>query len=75
MRSSHGRQFEISRRVATAVRRIRFVDEPVELGDTVAGTFDHYSTWDEVTNEMERAGFAVVETSNALFPHIIGRAE
>lgn len=75
IRSGHGRQFELSRSVATLVRRVRRVDEPVELGDTVAGTFDHYSTWGEIEGELGDAGFAVVEKSDAAFPHVIGRAE
>ncbi len=75
VRSSHGRQFELSRRVATTVRRMRFVDEPVELGDTVGPTFDHYSTWEEIEDELVEAGFTVVERFDATFPCIVGRAD
>lgn len=75
VRSGHDRQFDLSRSVAIAVRRLRRVDEPVELGDTVAGTFDHYSTWDEIEDELGAAGFVIVEKSDATFPYVIGRAE
>ena len=49
-------------------------DAPLELGDTVAGTFDHYFTWDEIEAELADGGFTVVETSSAPYPHLVCRA-
>ena len=74
LRSGEGRQFTVARNVGAAIRRVRRVGEPVEMGDTVAGMFEHYFTWAEVEKELADAGFSVVSSSGAAFPHIVGRA-
>ena len=74
LRSPDDRMFAATRKIATTIRRVRRSHEPVELGDTVAGTFDHFFTWDEIESELHDGGFAVVETSTTPYPHLVCRA-
>lgn len=75
LRGAEDRRFRLTVSLARAIHRLRRSDEPVELGDTVSGTFDHFFTWEEVESELALAGFAVVETSSAPYPHLLCKAE
>ena len=74
LRSPDDRTFAATRYLASAIRKLRRSREPVELGDTVAGTFDHFFTWAEIEAELVDAGFAIVDTSSAPYPHLVCRA-
>lgn len=74
LRSPSDRIFTAAQRIATTIRKVRRSHEPVELGDTVAGTFDHFFTWDEIEAELRDGGFSVVDTSGTPYPHLVCRA-
>jgi hypothetical protein len=74
LRSPDDRTFAIARRIAVALRSLRGSHEPVELGDTVAGTFDHHFTWAEIESELADGGFAVLERRSAPYPHVVCQA-
>ena len=74
LRSPGDRTFPTTVRVASAIRRIRRSREPIELGDTVAATFDHYFTWDEIGAELAEGGFTVIESSAFPSAHVVCRA-
>lgn len=74
LRSPEERSFAAVRGIALFVRALRGSREPIELGDTVEGTFDHHFTWDEIESELTDGGFAVIESSSAPYPHVVCRA-
>ena len=74
LRSPDDRTFTASEKIATTIRKVRRSREPVELGDTVAGTFDHFFTWSEIETELTDGGFSVVATSDTPYPHLACRA-
>lgn len=74
LRSPSDRHFRILARIARAVRVLRRSKTIDEVGDTVAATFDHYSTWDELEGELQAGGFEVLESTNAPYPHVVCRA-
>ena len=74
LRSASDRTFVVARRIAVLLRMIRGRREPVELGDTVAATFDHHFTWDEIESELLEGGFVAIERSAAPYPHVVCRA-
>ncbi len=74
LRSPDDRTFTASRKIATTIRKVRRSHETVELGDTVAGTFDHHFTWGEIEAELADGGFIVLETSATPYPHLVCRA-
>jgi hypothetical protein len=74
LRSAGDRSFPVTQRLALIVQGLRRSREPIELGDTVEGTFDHYFTWDEIESEVTSAGFEIIESSSAPYPHVVCRA-
>ncbi len=74
LRSPGDRTYPSAMKLARLIQRIRLSPEPVELGDTVAATFDHYFTWDEIEAELGEGGFSVVESSGTPYPHLMCRA-
>jgi hypothetical protein len=74
LRSAEDRSFTATLGIARFVRALRRSREPIELGDTIEGTFDHYFTWDEIESELAEGGFSVVESSSAPYPHVMCRA-
>jgi len=74
LRSPGDRTFPTTRKLAAAIRTARRSEEPVQLGDTVAGTFDHFFTWDEIETELADAGFTVVARVSGPDPHLVARA-
>ena len=71
LRSPTDRRFQLTASLATLIRRLRRAPEPVELGDAVDATFDHYFTWDEIEAELADARFTVVSSSATPYPHIV----
>lgn len=61
-------------RIARAIRRLRLSREPVEIGDSVAGSFDHYFTRHEVEAELAAARFRLDLFEPEPFGHAIGLA-
>lgn len=74
LRSPVDRHFRVVFSIASTVRRVRRSETVDEIGDSVAATFDHYSTWDEVSAELSEAGFELVESLDAPYPHLVCRA-
>lgn len=74
LRSPNDRTYPAALNVAKLIRRIRRSSEPIELGDTVAATFDHYFTWEEIEAELAEGGFEVIESSTSPYPHVTCRA-
>ncbi len=74
LRSPDDRTYPIAMILATIIRRIRRSREPVELGDTVSATFDHYFTWDEIEAELVEGSFEVIDSSSSPYPHLVCRA-
>ena len=60
--------------VARLVRKLRGSGDPVEYGDALAGTFDHYFTEAEIQAELAAAGFELIDYDEAPYGHAIGRA-
>ena len=61
-------------KIASVLRRVRRSNEPVEIGDTLDGTFDHYFTEEEIKAELEAAGFEMIHYAADPFGHAVGRA-
>lgn len=74
LRAPTDRTFPATKTVASLIRKVRRSSEPIELGDTVAATFDHYFTWDEIEAELAEGGFIPAESSSAPYPHLVCRA-
>lgn len=74
VRPRDGKQMRWTFKVARFLRRIRGSKEPIEMGDTLNGTFDHYSTEDEIRAELAAAGFELVFFADSPYGHAVGRA-
>lgn len=74
LRRPNDRQFRLIYRIAAGIRNFRGSQEPIEMGDAMAATFDHCFTWAEIKAELADAGFATIESSSDAFPHIVCRA-
>ncbi len=74
LRAADDRHFATVHRIATGVRSLRRSNDRPDLGDTVAGTFDHYATWHEITDELAAGGFEIITSSDAPYPHVVARA-
>ncbi len=76
-RSSRGtdsRRFRLIHVVARFIRRLRLNAEPVERGDALAGTFDHYFTESEIRDELEQSGFELIAYHSTPYGHALGCA-
>jgi SAM-dependent methyltransferase len=73
-RSSDSRLFSWIQRLARVIRRLRFSREEVELGDALAGSFDHHFTKEEIASELAAAGFQLVEYQEDPVGHAVGMA-
>ncbi len=60
--------------VAGLIRRLRGSRDSVEVGDRLAGTFDHRFTEDEVGSELESAGFEMVHFAHRPCGHAVCRS-
>jgi hypothetical protein len=60
-------------RIARWVRRVRR-DEPPELGDTLAPSFLHRFSHEEIRSELAEAGFRVVYSQPEPVCHVVGVA-
>jgi hypothetical protein len=60
--------------IARRVRRIRGSSDSVEVGDRLAGTFDHRFTEEEIESELESAGFEMVHFAHQPYGHAVGRS-
>ena len=74
IRTAERRRFRLTRFIANAIRRLRRSPHRVQLGDTLGGTFDHFFTWDEITDELAQGGFAVIASAKAPFAHAVCHA-
>ncbi len=73
-RQASARRFHAIRAIAAAVRHLRLSREPVELGDTLAGSFDHHFTREELASELAEGGFEAVEFVSTPYAHAVARA-
>ncbi|WP_018290041.1 class I SAM-dependent methyltransferase [Verrucomicrobium sp. 3C] len=60
--------------LARSIRRLRRSPDPVEPGDALAGTFDHWFTEPEIRAELAEGGFALIEYREVPYGHAVGRA-
>lgn len=61
--------------IARIIRRVCGNREPVELGDTLSGTFDHYFSKEEIQQELQDAGFQLeYYYEEPPYGHAVGRA-
>jgi hypothetical protein len=60
--------------IAGVIRRVRRSRDPVEVGDRIAGTFDHRFTEAEIVSELASAGFDVVHFAHQPYGHAVGRS-
>lgn len=67
-------RFALIYRLAKVMRFLRFSKNPLELGDTVHGTFDHYFTESEVCTELEAARFQMILYKSKPYGHTIAKA-
>lgn len=74
VRSADSRRFRWIHAVAGFIRKLRGSAEPIELGDAIAGTFDHYFIESEIRDELDRSGFDLLEFHCVPYGHAIGRA-
>jgi hypothetical protein len=73
-RADDSRVFPLARRVASVARTVRRSEAPVELGDVVTGSFDHYFTFDEMADELATAGFTAQDRIASPYAHIVATA-
>lgn len=59
-RNPDSKRFRYIHRIASAIRTLRCSTTPVELGDTLDGTLDHYFTQEELSDELQAGGFKIV---------------
>ncbi|WP_077381273.1 class I SAM-dependent methyltransferase [Mesorhizobium prunaredense] len=59
---------------ARQVRYLRRSRDPVEYGDTLASTFDHFFTEAEIRTELAEAGFELFDYRESPYGHAVGRA-
>jgi SAM-dependent methyltransferase len=59
--------------IAGVIRRVRRSRDPVEIGDRLAGTFDHRFCEEEIASELESAGFEMVHFAHQPYGHAVGR--
>lgn len=73
-RSERSRRHDLVFAVARRIRKLRGSRDPVEYGDTLAGTFDHWFTASEIRAEMTESGFELVDYRETPYGHAVGRA-
>ena len=73
-RRGDSRRMRITAAIGTAIRRLRRRDEPIQVGDTLSGSFCHYVTRGEVEPELEQAGFSLAYYSDDPYGHAVGIA-
>jgi hypothetical protein len=66
-----GRAFRSKAAIARVIRRLRFSSEPVEIGDSLDRTFDHWFTESDIRSELEQAGFETVSTAADPYGHAV----
>jgi SAM-dependent methyltransferase len=60
--------------VARRIRSLRGSRDPVEYGDTLAGTFDHWFTEAEIRAELAESAFELIDYRETPYGHAVGRA-
>ena len=68
------RRFSFIYRLARFVRILRFSKTPLELGDTLNGTFDHHFTESEIRAELEAANFQMISYRSSPYGHAFAKA-
>ena len=74
VRRGETRQLRWIFRIARFLRRLQKHTPPVELGDTLCGTFDHYFSQAEIAHELAAAGFQLEWYREEPYGHAVGRA-
>jgi SAM-dependent methyltransferase len=74
-RQPNSLRYNLVYRVARTVRDLRRSHDPLELGDTIDGSFDHRFTFDEIGRELTAAGFEELERIPEPYPHVVCRFE
>lgn len=74
-RSERSRRLRWTWKIGRCVAALRRRKLPVELGDTIAGTFDHHFTEEELRDELAHGGFRLDLYSSVPYGHAVGIAE
>lgn len=74
-RRGDSRSMRLTAASGTLIRRLRRRAEPVQLGDTLSGSFCHYANQDEVEGELGQAGFSLAYYSDDPYGHAVGIAD
>ena len=67
-------RFQISRYIGNGLRACRGAADPIELGDILDGSFDHYFSLPEITVEVTAAGFEIAHFASSPYPHLVAHA-
>jgi len=68
------KQYERIYKVARFVAFLSRNSDPIELGDTINGTFDHFFTKEEIEYELSMAGFEMVfYSAERTYPHAVAK--
>ena len=73
-RNPDSKRFRYIQRIASAIRTLRRSTIPVELGDTLDGTLDHYFTQEELADELQAGGFKIVHYDEHPYGHAVALA-
>lgn len=73
-RNPDSKRFRYIQRIASAIRTLRRSTIPVELGDTLDGTLDHYFTLEELAGELQAGGFKMVHYDEHPYGHAVALA-
>ncbi len=73
-RSEAERRFALTAAVANGIRRLRGRSSRVAVGDDLAPEYVHFFTREEVTAELEEAGFSLVFYGAEPYGHAVGVA-
>lgn len=72
-RNEESKHFFWIYKIAQICRRLLLIGEPVELGDTLYGTFDHYFTREEIEQELTAAGFKLEYYTDRPYGHAVAK--
>ena len=64
-------RFALAYQIATTLRSL-LRRTPIEIGDWMDGSYDHYFTFGEISAELDAAGFDVAVRHPEPFPHVVG---
>ena len=73
-RHPDSRRFRYIHRIASTIRTLRRSSIPIELGDTLDDTLDHYFTQEELNDELYAGGFKMIYYNEYPYGHAVALA-